>query len=141
MQKKKDAEMDKKKDERITLNIIGFETYHCELPNDEILDCINLTRDDVLKVGFSFVDMPGYFYREDIAFLGNVVVGGGSLGVGIDTTIGRFELQPFLRYDKGHKSGLRARHFNPKLRIIYPNGKVAYLPPEEKVELEAESAS
>ena len=113
---------------KVVLDIIGFKNYQCEFPNDLILDYLNLTRDKVLDVELSFKNMPGYFYEEDIAYLGRITVGGGSFGVQMATTMGLFELQPFFRYDRGHKHGLKIPHFNPTLRVVYPNGKTIYLP-------------
>ena len=116
------------KKNKVVLDIIGFKDYQCEFPNNSILDYLNLTPDKVFNVELSFEDMPGYFYDEDIAHLGRITVGGGSFGVQMFTQNGLFELQFFLRYDRGHKRGFKTQHFNPQLRVIYPNGNEIYLP-------------
>jgi hypothetical protein len=113
---------------KVILDIIGFKNYQCEFPNNLMLDYLNLTCDQVLNVELSFKDMPGYFYEEDIAHFGRITVGGGSFGIQMATTMGLFELQPFLRYDRGHKRGLKVDHFNPMLRVVYPSGTSIYLP-------------
>ena len=107
----------------------GNYCYNCDLLNDNILDNLNIKQEDLKNVEFTFWDMPGYLYDERINFLGKTTVGGGSFGVGIYTySKGNYEIQPFLRYDKGHKQGLKLSHVNPQLRLVLPNGKEIYLP-------------
>jgi hypothetical protein len=60
--------------------------------------------------------------------LGNTTVGGGSIGFNIITyRKGEYEIQPFLRFDKGHEEGLKTEHLNPKLRVVH-NNRELYLP-------------
>jgi hypothetical protein len=107
----------------------GFDTYTCDLLNDDILDNLNLNQEDIKEVQITFCKMPGYLYNEGIPFLGKTTVGGGSFGVGIYTyDKGEYEIQPFLRYDKGHKEGLSLSHVNPQVRLIPPSKKEFYLP-------------
>jgi len=102
--------------------------YESDLLNDCLLDQLNLKQEDIKEVKLDFKDMPGYFYSEDIPSLGYTTVAGGSLGFDLITYAkGTYQLQPFLRYDKGHKEGLKTEHLNPKLRVVY-NRKEWYLP-------------
>jgi len=102
--------------------------YKCDLLNDKLLDQLGLRVNDVKEVRLDFQKMHDYFYAEEIPSFGYTTVAGGSLGLDLITYAkGVFQVQPFLRYDKGHKQGLKTEHLNPKLRVI-KNSKEWYLP-------------
>lgn len=104
--------------------------YRTDLLNDRLLDQLNLKQADIKEVKASFKDMPGYFYDEYIRQLGNTTVGGGSIGFEIATySKGDYEVQPFLRLDRGHKEGLKTEHLNPKVRVMHGNNE--FILPEE----------